>query len=218
MYLLEGLYPTELETESSKVIGIPNTTTSTTSNLKASRGFSSGEESTTTTTTTTTTFSVKEWFSNSKWSPYLAGTIYGLTLLPSYFLGRQFFLESTFSYSSVIDRVSNFFFNKAPHLHETRIVNEASWVQLLFDAGIVLGSFLATKYFTNKAKLMLIEDEKKHKQLSTNTKLSLALGGFLMLFGFKMAGTSDLGPLKLSIGSLLSLSSCVATALLCSRK
>lgn len=217
LYFIETLYPNENDLEGETVIAARLPSNGESGSVKRTEmDTSTGSTKIDNLIQKTRADSWMPSLQREKWNPYVSGALYGLLFLPSYFVTRNLFENLT--YQTIVFNISRLFSSSK----STPTVGTTTWtkelVQFLFDAGIVVGSMLATKMLASKAKTMLVEEEKRSKQLSTEKKAMLTLGGFLVLFGFKMAAVSDVSPIKLHLGSMITIASACTTALMIGKK
>jgi len=147
-------------------------------------------------------------FRKPYWSPYLCGAIIGLLQIPAFIIGDQA-LGTSSSYVYVVGHLTSFFHQVTPYLNKYMMKPGITW-QVGIVAGIVLGAWFSAK-MSKKLHKDFSDIYKLHPGffgIKSNRKYSALIGGFLILFGARLAGgcTSGhgiSGVAQLSVSSIL---------------
>jgi uncharacterized membrane protein YedE/YeeE len=144
------------------------------------------------------------------WSPYLCGAVIGLLQIPAFLLADQA-LGTSSSYVYLVGHLAALFGEVNPYLERYMIREGITW-QVGMVVGIIFGA-----WFSAMQSKMLRKDFSDIYQLhpgffseKKNRKYSAFIGGFLILFGARLAGGCTSGH-GLSGIAQLSVSSILAT-------
>ena len=162
------------------------------------------------------------------WSPYLAGAIIGLLQIPTFLLmdtalgASSSFVTIAAHIATTVDASANNIKYFTSHMWGAK-----NWWQVAVVIGIALGAFISMKM--SGARRQAVSPIWQHTmgQSTLTARAPLAfLGGFIMLFGARIAGGCTSGHgisgiAQLSVGSTLAVAAMfaggIATALLLRR-
>jgi uncharacterized protein len=121
------------------------------------------------------------------WSPYLAGALIGLLQIPAYLVARAF-LGTSSSYARVAGHLFSWIGLKserfAPFLHS----HEIEW-QLALVGGIAIGAYLSSRLsHSQKREPSPVWKYDYHQTGRLRRSLTALAGGFLLVFGARLAG------------------------------
>lgn len=143
------------------------------------------------------------------WNPYISGALTGLLIILSVAVSGNYFGTST-SFVQLLGMLEKFFspLRFAQIEYFNIVVPGISW-QILFIAGILLGSFLSAIFFGD-FKWQFLPDLWKDRLGDTYLKRGLLafLGGIIAMIGARLAGGCPSGQMSSLI--LLSVSGLVA--------
>ncbi len=142
------------------------------------------------------------------WSPYLCGAIIGLLQVPAFMLGDQA-LGTSSTYVYVVGQLTSLFHEVDPYLHRYTVKPGITW-QVGLVIGIIFGAWFSAK-MSKTLRKDFSDIYKLHPGfmgVKNNRKYSAMIGGFLILFGARLAGgcTSGhgiSGVAQLSVSSIL---------------
>jgi len=144
------------------------------------------------------------------WSPYFCGAIIGLLQIPAFIIGNQA-LGTSSSYVYIVGHLTSLLRNVNPYLHKYMVKPGITW-QVGIVVGIIFGAWFSAKMSKNMRK-DFSDIYKLHPGFlgtKENRKYSALIGGFLILFGARLAGGCTSGH-GLSGIAQLSVSSILAT-------
>lgn len=142
------------------------------------------------------------------WSPYVAGVVIGLLQIPTFLL-MSTALGASSSYVTVSAHIAALFDPAAQSIKyfSSHMTGAKNWWQVAIVVGIALGAFVSMRLSNSKRQAI---SPVWNRAVGTTSMLARApvafLGGFVMLFGARIAGgcTSGhgiSGMAQLSVGS-----------------
>lgn len=162
------------------------------------------------------------------WSPYLAGIIIGLLQIPTfYFMNTA--LGASSSFVTVGAHIASVFDSGVANIKyfASHMYGAKNWWQVAIVAGIALGAFVSMKMSGATRQTISPVWNRALGQTTLSARAPIAfLGGFIMLFGARIAGGCTSGHgisgiAQLSAGSTLAVAAMfaggIATALLMRR-
>lgn len=150
-------------------------------------------------------------FKKPYWSPYLCGAIIGLLQVPAFMIGNQA-LGTSSAYVYIVGHLTSLFNQFNPYLHKYMIKSGITW-QVGIVVGIIFGAWFSA-WMSKGLRKDFSAVYKLHPapfNVKENRKYSALIGGFLILFGARIAGGCTSGH-GLSGVAQLSVSSILATA------
>lgn len=162
------------------------------------------------------------------WSPYVAGAIIGLLQIPTFLL-MSTALGASSSFVTVGAYIAQLFDPAVPTIKyfQSHMTGAKNWWQVAVVAGIALGAFLSMKLSGARRQTISPVWNRAMSVTTLSARAPLAfVGGFIMLFGARIAGGCTSGHgisgiAQLSAGSTLAVAAMfaggIATALLMRR-
>ncbi|HRK18420.1 MAG TPA: YeeE/YedE thiosulfate transporter family protein [Hyphomicrobiaceae bacterium] len=162
------------------------------------------------------------------WSPYVAGVVIGLLQIPTfYFMNTA--LGASSSFVTVGAHIATLFDSTAANVKyfASHMYGAKNWWQVAIVVGIALGAFLSMKMSGARRQTISPVWNRALGQSTLGARAPIAfLGGFIMLFGARIAGGCTSGHgisgiAQLSAGSTLAVAAMfaggIATAMLMRR-
>lgn len=162
------------------------------------------------------------------WSPYVAGVVIGLLQIPTfYFMNTA--LGASSSFVTVGAHIAALFDSTAANIKyfASHMYGAKNWWQVAIVVGIALGAFLSMKMSGARRQTISPVWNRALGQSTLGARAPIAfLGGFIMLFGARIAGGCTSGHgisgiAQLSAGSTLAVAAMfaggIATAMLMRR-
>lgn len=160
---------------------------------------------------------ISQCFNQKVWSPYLTGGIIGLLQIPSVVLMHTA-LGTSSVFSTLAGHVMELFNYQNPYF-AAHMYHKKSYWHVALAIGTVVGSYIAKETFM-KLKHKKHKEEPKDDITMTRKRLINFGGGFLMLFGSRMADGGIMSHLsgfyQLSCASFLTLASVLGGGMIAS--
>lgn len=155
------------------------------------------------------------------WSPYVAGAVIGLLQIPTFLL-MDTALGASSSFVTVAAHIASLFDARVVEIKylASHMWGAKNWWQVAVVVGIALGAFLSMRLSGARRQVISPVWARAMGTSSLATRAPVAfLGGFIMLFGARIAGGCTSGHgisgiAQLSVGSTLAVAAMFAGGIL----
>ena len=155
------------------------------------------------------------------WSPYVAGAVIGLLQIPTFLL-MDTALGASSSFVTVAAHIASLFDARVVEIKyfASHMWGAKNWWQVAVVAGIALGAFLSMRISGARRQAISPVWQRAMGTSSLSARAPIAfLGGFIMLFGARIAGGCTSGHgisgiAQLSVGSTLAVAAMFAGGIL----